>query len=395
MGDEIYYVEKILNRKVVNGKPYYFIKWEGYTESDNTWEPAENLDKTLIELFEVKHYGINRVEQGTFDTDDSNDELMVPLKEKQTEKSEEDVFKKPEPKFLTDKQASEIVVKIESSLTNMDHKESHYRNHPSINNDRFHANIKKENKLHSSENQERIKLSEKKDKKNQLSEIKDVHDKKYHSSESKERKNSYEKKHHLSDHKDRKESYEKKHSSSDKKDRNDSYDKRDKKHHSSENKDRKELYGKNHHSSEKKNRNDLYEKKHHSSESKEFKEKKESTKNNADLCKRGLSGYKSGPAKTKEELNKPGPSGYKAGKDSKEKKVRRDDVKVKRLDKTKKSKNKLILDHILGFTDVDNQLHCLLQFKNNVVRRLPHKTVREKFPQGLIDYYEKHMTWSY
>lgn len=29
MSDDIYYVEKIVDRKVVKGKPYFFIKWEG------------------------------------------------------------------------------------------------------------------------------------------------------------------------------------------------------------------------------------------------------------------------------------------------------------------------------------------------------------------------------
>ena len=41
--NNIFEVDKIIDKRKFNKKLLYLIKWKGYSNKDNTWEPIENL----------------------------------------------------------------------------------------------------------------------------------------------------------------------------------------------------------------------------------------------------------------------------------------------------------------------------------------------------------------
>ena len=55
--EEEWEVEKIINKRKVQGREKYLVWWKGYTAEENTWESRENLKNAmeLVEEFEREY----------------------------------------------------------------------------------------------------------------------------------------------------------------------------------------------------------------------------------------------------------------------------------------------------------------------------------------------------
>ena len=60
--EEEYEVETILDAKVIRRKFKYLVKWKGYPDSENSWEPLDNIKNAskAIAQFHQKHPGAPR-----------------------------------------------------------------------------------------------------------------------------------------------------------------------------------------------------------------------------------------------------------------------------------------------------------------------------------------------
>jgi hypothetical protein len=62
--EEEYEVESIIDKKIVRGKTFYKVKWEGFDDTHNTWEPMEHLvnSSVYVEEYESKQRKANAME---------------------------------------------------------------------------------------------------------------------------------------------------------------------------------------------------------------------------------------------------------------------------------------------------------------------------------------------
>ena len=82
---EIFTVETVLDKRIgEDGKVDYLLKWMHYPDSDNSWEPMENLHCTsLIEAYDMRIQGENSMEISPYSPsvrngNDGNVEIVSP-----------------------------------------------------------------------------------------------------------------------------------------------------------------------------------------------------------------------------------------------------------------------------------------------------------------------------
>jgi hypothetical protein len=75
----IYDVEKILDKRIIDDKVYYLLKWVDYSDSYNTWEPEEHLDcQDLVDKYEDEQKASSdQRKQKTYDTSDESSSFSL------------------------------------------------------------------------------------------------------------------------------------------------------------------------------------------------------------------------------------------------------------------------------------------------------------------------------
>ncbi|CAO1343007.1 unnamed protein product [Diamesa hyperborea] len=124
--EEEYVVEKIVNRRVdKNGKIDYLLKWKGYDEAQNTWEPKDNLEcPELIKEFEVNYKLKQDAKEAESKSKRSSTKSSKKRRVSTSSNDDSNSSKKEETSKRTKKVESKTEDKVERSEPSMDDNEN-------------------------------------------------------------------------------------------------------------------------------------------------------------------------------------------------------------------------------------------------------------------------------
>ena len=95
-----YEVEEVVDKKIQNGIELYYVKWKGYSEDQNTWEPKSHFnDIRFIEKYENSLNKNNIKKEKTtqkkkFETSSDSENSYISLKRNKNNKKKEEKNKK-------------------------------------------------------------------------------------------------------------------------------------------------------------------------------------------------------------------------------------------------------------------------------------------------------------
>ena len=101
-----YEVEEVVDKKIQNGIELYYVKWKGYSEDQNTWEPKSHFnDIRFIEKYENSLNKNNIKKEKTtqkkkFETSSDSENSYISLKRNKNNKKKEEKNKKEDKKNI-------------------------------------------------------------------------------------------------------------------------------------------------------------------------------------------------------------------------------------------------------------------------------------------------------